>query len=612
MSLRRVIAVCGLMLAIFAGLSWSAVQTKNSTVDEPGHSLSGWLMWRYSDFRLAPENPSFWQLWAALPNCRQDLVVGFNSEVFSDRSFNSQEGINWVCRILYKTPGNDGEAFVRRSRAMMLIVGIVLGVLIGCWSYQLAGPVAALISVGVFSFDPNFLAHSAVVKSDVTLALAMLGLGYATWHLGRRASFARVMVVSLLCGVGMNAKFSGLILLLMLGVMLLVRVAIGGRWHSSWKTIKTRRGCTLLTSAVCLSAVVVCFAMTWACYGLRFRPAVPINARMDMQAIRAKAIICEAGAATNPPHIPTSSEIADWNPSLIVKTVDFANSHQLLPQAMLGGLLYQHACMQVWPSYLLGRLYGIGRWYYFPLAMLFKTPIATLAALLLTVLVIAANLKRGVQRRPYSGSRIWSATCLLVPLCMFGTAAMQSNLDIGLRSVLPVYPFLFVGVGVIFSGLIKRRRRLGTLLAIVLGVMLLGETVSAWPNYISFFNAAVGGSRGGFALLGDSNLDWGQDLKALGEWQRANPGVPVYVHYFGVPDVAFFNPALHHFELAEDGRHVVADVPLQGEGMLAVSANYLQGLYDKPTDAEFFRRLGQKQPDQIVGGSIYLYRYPLR
>src|ERR1700733_13984005 len=62
MNARRTTVLCGLMLCIFAVLAWSAAQTKNATVDEPGHALSGWLMWHYSDFRLAPENPSLWQL----------------------------------------------------------------------------------------------------------------------------------------------------------------------------------------------------------------------------------------------------------------------------------------------------------------------------------------------------------------------------------------------------------------------------------------------------------------------------------------------------------------------------------------------------------------------
>jgi hypothetical protein len=603
---RLTVTICTLLLGAFAALSWSAAQTKNSTVDEPGHALSGWLMWRYGDFRLAPENPSLWQLWAALPNVGREIQVHFDGKVFSDESFDSQGGINWVGRTLYQTPGNDGEQLVRRSRMMMLILGVLLGAVIGVWSYQLGGSVAAMVAVGLFSFDPNFLAHSAVVKSDVALSLVMLALGYSTWQLGRRATAFRALAVGVLCGLGMNAKFSGLLLLPMLGVMLGVRAMLPTQWNTRRGSVNTRVARLLLAAGVCTFAVFICFTITWAAYGFRFRPAVSVTARMDMSAIRAHAILLEAGASTDPPHKPEHAELAAWKPSLIVRSVDFADAHRLLPQAMLGGLLYQHACMQVWPSYLMGRLYGIGRWYYFPLAMLFKTPLGTLVAIGLSLLMLPCYRRRWSRALVESNESAWPVVCLFVPFAMFGVAALQSHLDIGIRSILPLYPVLFVGIGVHASRVIQLRRRLTVVALVLLAVTLLTETLSAWPNYISFFNTAAGGQRGGFALLGDSNLDWGQDLKPLVKWHRDHPGVPIYLHYFGVPDPRFFSPDFHLFEFTPDGRPV-SDVPVRG-GVLAISANFLQGLYDKPEDQAFYQRIGSHPPDEIVGGSIYLYR----
>ena len=60
-------------------------------------------------------------------------------------------------------------------------------------------------------------------------------------------------------------------------------------------------------------------------------------------------------------------------------------------------------------------------------------------------------------------------------------------------------------------------KRFGTKARRVAGLLAIGiivEALIAYPNYIAHFNFALGGPRGGIELLGDSNLDWGQDLPA--------------------------------------------------------------------------------------------------
>jgi 4-amino-4-deoxy-L-arabinose transferase-like glycosyltransferase len=600
--------ICAIFLLGFVLLSWSAVQTKNATIDEPIQTLSGYLVLRYGDFRLVPESPSLWECYAALPDIARNLKIQFETKVFSDRSFDSQGGINWTCKTLYQTPGNNGEAFIRRARVMMLLPAMLLGALIGYWAYKLAGPIAAIVAVGLFSFDPNFIAHSPIVKSDVPLALLLLGLAYSIWQLGRRWTWRRAMAIGALCGIAINTKFSGLLLLPILALLLFVRAMLPQPWLYRNQLIRKRGGRLLIAGCAGILGVAMSVGITWASYGFRFRPASSPTAQMDMPAIRARAILLEAGSSSNPPHVPTASELSAWTPSLIVRGVDFANTHKLLPQAMLGGLLYQHACLQVWPSYLMGRLYGIGRWYYFPMAMLFKTPSATLVTIALALLLVLLNCRTWIRTIVRSRKQRWSGACLAVPLGAFTYAALQSHINIGLRSVLPLYPFLFIGVGIISSRYLRLRPRTTRVTLAVLWIGLITETLCAWPNYISFFNTPSGGQRGGFALLGDSNLDWGQDLKPLLEWHQQHPGVPIFLHYFGVPDPAFFSSDFHNFEFSPDGKPV-SDVPVRG-GVLAVSANYLQGLYDKPDDELFFRTLGQRPPDQIVGGSIYLFRNP--
>jgi hypothetical protein len=147
---------------------------------------------------------------------------------------------------------------------------------------------------------------------------------------------------------------------------------------------------------------------------------------------------------------------------------------------------------------------------------------------------------------------------------------------------------------------------------IVLAALLLGlsgESLSAFPNFIPFFNTAAGGSAGGFHLLGDSNLDWGQDLPMLVEWQKRNPEKALFVSYFGLADPAYYG--LKYVPLPGGYRYDPKPFFPDRPCVLAVSATYLQGLYvDPQLYAQFYKPLARKQPIEILGGSIYLFAYP--
>ena len=135
--------------------------------------------------------------------------------------------------------------------------------------------------------------------------------------------------------------------------------------------------------------------------------------------------------------------------------------------------------------------------------------------------------------------------------------------------------------------------------------VLVSEVISVWPNYIPFFNRPAGGARGGFSLLADSNLDWGQDLKLLAQWQQQHPGETLYLNYFGMAEPAFYGIRYSPLGVNADGR-LVSDRPIT-TGVLAISATHLQGLYVSPAAANTFARIAQQPPDEILGGSIYLY-----
>src|SRR5262249_51970920 len=133
---------------------------------------------------------------------------------------------------------------------------------------------------------------------------------------------------------------------------------------------------------------------------------------------------------------------------------------------------------------------------------------------------------------------------------------------------------------------------------------LVTETLAATPNFIAFFNLACGGPRGGIKLVGDSNLDWGQDLTLLRDWQRKHPDVKLHVIYFGGAAPPYYVDAVP-FTLTDlqtrysDGEHV-----------LAIGATCLQNIY--PPHHPAYNELMRREPLEVLGGTVYLYRLPLR
>ena len=100
-------------------------------------------------------------------------------------------------QVFYFTPGNDAIDLLREARLRMLLLGAALGAGIAWWAWRLAGPAAGVIAAAAFSLDPNFLAHSPLLKGDVPVTLTFLLLMASIWLAGLRATFVRCLLVAL-------------------------------------------------------------------------------------------------------------------------------------------------------------------------------------------------------------------------------------------------------------------------------------------------------------------------------------------------------------------------------------------------------------------------------
>ncbi|TBR19401.1 hypothetical protein EPO15_14300 [bacterium] len=246
-------------------------------------------------------------------------------------------------------------------------------------------------------------------------------------------------------------------------------------------------------------------------------------------------------------------------------------------------------------SYLLGRHTVRGTLAYFPAALFAKTPLALLA--------LSGWGAWTSWRRERPEERLW----LLAPPAAFFALALTAKVQIGVRHLLPVLPFLALWCGLAAADLARRGAAARLALA-ALALWAGASVVGARPHLLSYFNEAAGGPAGGREWLLDSNLDWGQDLKGLAAELKARGNPPVYLAYFGVADPAYYGiryvQALANWNVPRPGDDLD---PAAGGGpvLFAVSATNLKGVY--LSDHGLLSWLESRAPVAAPGQSILLY-----
>lgn len=244
----------------------------------------------------------------------------------------------------------------------------------------------------------------------------------------------------------------------------------------------------------------------------------------------------------------------------------------------------------VLPQFLLGQFSSKGWPQYYFVAFLLKTPIPA-------ILLFVAALVTGLRARSFP------FVVLISFIALFFAVAAAGHLALGLRYVLPVYPFLYASIAVAFSS--SNLERPGLLLVGLLVAWHVAENVKTYPSYIAYFNEIIGSERNADEFLIDSNLDWGQDLRRLDDWVRAHGLRQITVHYFGGGSV--------EYEL-RSATPVVRYAPGPGplpEGYFALSRHFYRVSFDPAVwgiNYDDYLAASNAHYVTTIGGSINLYR----
>lgn len=268
-----------------------------------------------------------------------------------------------------------------------------------------------------------------------------------------------------------------------------------------------------------------------------------------------------------------------------------------MPSMPLGVMFMGAIARTGFPCYFNGHLDFHGHLAYFPEAIAIKSPTGLIVGLLLAIGVMLFAKRRGRHGL--------IALCLVLPPSLLMLAAMTGKLQIGIRHVLPVIPFIYLFV--VFY--LHRGKWIWGLL--VLMILSGVETAQVHPDYLPFFNTLAGGPGAGQRYLADSNLDWGQDVARAAAWLKASGRSDYTIKVSGVrvADLVAFlglNPASRDRDVNQFREHP--------HGILILGINAKLGLEDfkKEKDGTIVRGADYSWVKAFpmikrIGGSIEIY-----
>jgi hypothetical protein len=457
------------------------------SADEPVHILSGWLMAAGGNAIVNIEHPPLlkWLAGAAVamlvPPPPERIPMGASFTDFGHAFF-----------FRNAVPA---DAIVAAARAPFLGVLAVLLLLVFFAARSRYGPVPALFAVGLLAFDPSLVAHAGVVHTDLGASAAFLAAVLAWDAVLSRPTLAKLALAALTLGLALVTKFSTVYLLPILLIQGLLRLR---------KTPGAGRAVAELVgrlAGVLAGALLVVFAVYAA-----------VTFRMDPGDQR--QVIHEMVALRGAPGLSSAIEkVARLSPPMGHYLGGLAS---VARQNAIGGGV----------NFLNGKVSVRGFPGYFFVAFTLKS---TLAFLAVTLILLVAFVRDEAARRE---APLW-----LVPVGVLFLASIGASYNIGIRHLLPVYPFLALASAGVLARFLKAGRRVPALLLCALPLVSLAETAAIHPHELSYFNALAGGPLGGRKILSDSNVDWGLDLKRLAaELSRRGVTAPTVV-YFGGDDV---------------------------------------------------------------------------
>ncbi len=517
------------LLALYAALALTASLHKGVSYDEGEELAVGYDIWLHQDFRMEGANGDFVKRWATLPY------------LLTRPAFPPKDDVNWIkaepyglgYRFLFAVHNQPGQ-LLWQGRMMIVLLGVALGWLVFYCTREVFGPVGGLVALTLFAFSPDMLAYGAIVSTEMSICLALLGATWSIWRLLHRVTWGRLAASLGFVALLFLTKATALIIFPIVAILLAVR--LWSKRPLPWqlgraRTIVTRRAQAGVVLGLVALHALFAWVILWAHYDFRYA-ANPNPADPAIQAWNRQEM--------NPISQQTRNFLA-WS-----------RSRHLFPEGYIDGMEYLLTDSELRGAFRNGHWIIGGDRAFFPYAIWAKTSpvILTLLAAGLGWWGVARMRNRRLAAQPQAAAAMvefapsfYHVTPYLTLVVVFLAVAIGQDLNIAHRHVLPVYPALFIltggSIGLVWVRY-KRWARAGVA-ALLLGYAAEAAAIS--PNFLAYFSPVVGGPGEGYKRLVESSLDWGMDLPNFKKWlDQHDPAgkQKVYFAYFGTDNPDYY------------------------------------------------------------------------
>lgn len=553
------IVLSGVLVAVDSAGSHSP------THDETLHVVSGLAYWEYGRWDVYPQNPPLVKLCLAAPLLMTPVRL-------QPDWFDSKPQVEFRLGVYFHSRYRDdfGPLYFR-CRIVSILFYAWGAWLIGRWAGELFGLVGKRGSVALWCFHPLVLAHASVATPDLGAAVIALAALRSLNHLLKTPSWWSAIMLGVWLGAAQASKFTLIVLYPIFAVVAALYLVLEA--HSRLE-ISRRLGpvCAAFILSLLPLGGAYCFdGLGCPLEGLRFDSPT-------MQAVQ-----------------------RDFGGTLLAWPARLVSRH------------YWHGIdMQAtdvdgrWINYLNGHESKAGWLVYYPLALALKTPVA------FWVVVAAAVWAGRCKRRNVADE----AGLLCLPLLLFSFLWLNTTLTY-MRYLLPCYPPAFVWLGRAFADSNRRVRAVANA-ALVVTIL---ASFCQHPHYLGYFQRMAGGPADCWRVFSEGEVDWGQDLPALADWQRRHPAAtPMHLALF-----TSYAPPYHGLSSDSsppqfvDGRlDAASQVPEQPSiGYFAIGVSLLnRGTATRDFDhgrfansQQFLNWLRDRPPEALVGTSILVFRF---
>ena len=577
------------LLVFFAMQAVLSMRQKSVTTDEMVYITAGYYHLHTFKFDFNNTNPPLPKILTALPLLVLNPAL---PAMDSDPAFwNEIKQWQYARSFMYENR-IDADTMLFWARIPIVVLGIILGIFVFLWSYQLYGRQSGLIALFLYALSPNILAHTRLATQDLALTAFMFIAAYSFWTFVHRPSLIKLFWCGLTFSAAALSKTTGFFLAPMALIYSAILVLNGsqlGVWntlpivkHVDPVRVRLRQ---LVSFAIAFAGIGV-IAILLLNAGYLFQGSFqPISEFVPVERILTKFNI-ESGLLIG--LMDAITRIPSPFPAPFMQLLEFQAS-----RVAHGNTIY-----------LAGEISRTGWWYLMPVALLIKTPIPLL-------LILAIALYQLVRSGTLSSAEWLAVTVISFVIALF---MYLKSVNIGLRYVLPIFPFLYVLASRMVRDEFKPKFWVKAGLVVMLIWYAFG-TVRIYPHYLAYFNEFIGGPRNGYKYLADSFLDWGQDLKGLKTYLDENDIKKIKLAYFGSADAGYYGIDYDYLPSVGLAPRVPGDkwwyeiksedlppLDLTG-GHMAVSATLLAGVFLPG----YYSALRDFEPVDQIGYSILIY-----